>query len=86
MFQNILFGYSETLAGDTPGPGKGRKASAEAETCGLANMPAAWLFTGTACVSFSIHRPIPALDTSIFSRVGIRIHCKNFSRFLLLLH
>lgn len=35
MFQNILFGYSETLAGDTPGPGKGRKASAEAETCAL---------------------------------------------------
>lgn len=28
MFQNILFGYSETLAGDTPGPGKGSKISA----------------------------------------------------------
>jgi hypothetical protein len=50
MFQNILLGYSETLAGDTPAPGKGSKVSASGDLH-FANMPAAWLIPDTARVN-----------------------------------
>lgn len=82
MFQNILFGYSETLAGDTPDPGKGRKASAVAETCTL-----------RTCLrhGFSQAQPVPVFPPNdhslqwalLFFRGGIRIHYTSFPGFLL---
>lgn len=54
MFQNILFGYSETLAGDTPDPGKGSKISASGDFA-LCEHAFGMAFPGTAWINFFIN-------------------------------
>ena len=51
MLQNILYGYSETLAGDTPDPGKCSKISAIGDFA-LCEHAFGMAFPGTAWVNF----------------------------------